>query len=161
MEDGKRWITWKGRRFLVNDNGMITKQDYTIDKKYNVKKSIVKKEAWGSIKRFDVYNEKNEPIAFLTYKQVDNADNLFNKDKIQVGHIEVNEKYRRQGIATSLYKKLQKEAGDNDIYFGELTKDGKKLLDKIGKITKKQDLGMQKRYGEKYRHINYWGRINK
>ena len=27
MQDGKRWITWRGRRFLVNDNGNITKNN--------------------------------------------------------------------------------------------------------------------------------------
>ena len=52
-------------------------------------------------------------------------------------HIKINEVYkenRRQGIATAMYRELQKIAGENDIYFDTLTEEGTQLLDKIADL---------------------------
>ena len=35
MQDGKRWITWRGRRILVNASGNILKNGFSLQKNKN------------------------------------------------------------------------------------------------------------------------------
>ena len=179
MNEGKRWITWRGRRILVNANGNIVKDkeknfndnfyiedgDYLNEFPWQNKDNSGKK-YWNEKekaydykngiyeKRISVIDKKtNNEVGYLKYKEVYDPTNLLITDKIQVDGILVDEKYRRQGIATQMYKELQRRAGDNDIYFGELTREGKKLLESIGKVRKRK-IGASK-------YDYYWGRINK
>ena len=56
---------------------------------------------------------------------------IYENGEYHIYTIEVRDDQRRRGIATILMKALQKEVGDNDIYFDTLTPSGKALLDKI------------------------------
>ena len=177
MEDGKRWITYKGRRLLVNENGQIVKPTMTEEEKekYFNKNYNIQFNKWAGEKYWDeekkgyifepgivsktmaVYNNKTkEQVAYLTYNEVYDKSKRYDRkyypNKINVYHIHTRENYRREGIATQLYKNLQKEAGKEDIYFGKLSSDGKKLIKKIGKITNQKTDDENNKY--------YWGRIN-
>ena len=44
MEDGKRWITWRGRRILVNANGNIVKDGYSLYREFTKAKRLDTKE---------------------------------------------------------------------------------------------------------------------
>ena len=44
MEDGKRWITWRGRRILVNANGNIVKNGYSLYREFTKAKRLDTKE---------------------------------------------------------------------------------------------------------------------
>ena len=174
MQDGKRWITWRGRRILVNNNGNIVKDNKQDEKEKYFNENFYMqdgdfyeewrkaqpnedwntKHSWGEYKRINVFDKKNnKQVGYLTYKEVNNCDKTSMKDKINVVMIKVDEKYRRKGIATQMYKELQRRAGNSDISFGELTKEGKKLVESIGKITKKQNYTSTTQ-------PDYWGRIN-
>lgn len=186
MNDGKRWITWKGRRILVNDKGNIVKDnkqdekekyfnehfyledgDYLKEFDWQNKDSKNGKKYWNEKEKAYDYGhgtydkrisaidkETKQEVGHIKYKEVYDPSKLFIEDKFHVDSIYVDEKYRRQGIATQLYKELQRRAGNQDIYFGEMTPEGKKLINKIGKITKQTRLGSGK-------YVHYWGRINK
>ena len=56
---------------------------------------------------------------------------IYENGEYHIYTIEVRDDQRRKGIATILMKALQREVGDNDIYFDTLTPSGKALLDKI------------------------------
>ena len=56
---------------------------------------------------------------------------IYKNGEYHIYTIEVRDDQRRKGIATILMKALQREVGDNDIYFDTLTPYGKALLDKI------------------------------
>lgn len=105
-----------------------------------------------------VVNEKKtgKNVARLWYKEVYKPDKYMYDNKIWVSKIEVHPDYRRKGIATQMYKELQRRAGNEDIYFGELTPQGKRLLENIATITNKKEM---KYKGKNY--DKYWGRINK
>ena len=51
--------------------------------------------------------------------------------EIHIERTNVFKEYQRKGLATMMLKELQKRAGDNDIYFDTLTKDGEKLINKV------------------------------
>lgn len=69
-----------------------------------------------------------------------------------IENINIHESHRRKGYATRLMKEVQKEAGDQEIDFGILTKDGKQLIDKIGYDVKEEQLGKhEKTYKGKIR----------
>jgi len=166
MDDNKRWITWRGRRILVNNNGNIVqnkqdeKEKYFNEHFYMESYDKKNKDYGMNEKQISVYNKKDKKeVARLTYTEIYDkrkAYKLYDKNifpnKINVRGIYVINDYQRKGIATQLYKELQRRAGNNDIYFGELSKEGKKLVESIGTITKEE-----KPHKLKY----YWGRINK
>ena len=56
---------------------------------------------------------------------------IYKNGEYHIYTIEVRDDQRRKGIATILMKALQREVGDNDIYFDTLTHYGKAQLDKI------------------------------
>lgn len=56
---------------------------------------------------------------------------IYGNGEYHIYTINVRDGQRRKGIATILMKALQREVGDNDIYFDTLTPSGKALLDKI------------------------------
>lgn len=134
-----------------NDNFYMQDGDFYEEwKKGNASQEFNSVYNWGEEKRINVYDKKtNKQVAYLKYKEVKDYSKTDMKDKINVVTITVDKNYRRKGIATQLYKELQKRAGNNDIHFGELSDEGKKLVKSIGKITKKND-----------KHNDYWGRIN-
>ena len=103
-------------------------------------------------KQIAVYDNKTgENVGRLWYSEITQPDLYFVPNKIWVDKIEVHPNYRRKGIATQMYKELQRRAGDEEIYFGEATTPGKKLLENIATITKKKRAG---------KTDYYWGRIN-
>ena len=56
---------------------------------------------------------------------------IYKNGEYHIYTIEVRDDQRRKGIATILMRALQREVGDNDIYFDTLTPSGKAQLDKI------------------------------
>jgi len=83
--------------------------------------------------------DKGETVGTLTYYE--------ENDKPIVHYIEVQKDYRRVGIATNMYKRLQDNYPNKEIKFGYLTPEGKKLLDKIGSTRKKQENNENVYYG--------------
>ncbi len=159
MQDNTIWITKNGVHIPIktkeqyfNDNFYMQDGDFYQEwrEKYP-DKNWGTKYPWGEEKRIDVYDKKNnKQVAYLKYKEVKDYSKTSMKDKINVVNIFVDDKYRRKGIATQLYKELQRRTGDEDINFGEFSKEGKELVESIGKITKV----------EKNNYNYYWGRIN-
>lgn len=97
------------------------------------------KKNWGEYKRISAIDKKTgKEVGYLKYEDVSDFTKTSMTDKINVVNVVVNDKYRRQGIATELYKELQKRAGDNDIYLGEVTPEGQKLIKAIGTVTKEE-----------------------
>lgn len=78
-----------------------------------------------------ITDNNNLTIGSVTY--------LVEKGNYSVYRIDVNELYRKRGIATKLMKSVQREAGNKDINFGTLTSDGEKLISKIATINKIED----------------------
>jgi ribosomal protein S18 acetylase RimI-like enzyme len=68
---------------------------------------------------------KGKPIGYLQYADFEGVPSI--------KHIAVNEKYRRQGIATKLINELQKGYPDKKIDWGMLTPEGIKLKKAIAK----------------------------
>ena len=140
--------------FYLESGDYFAEDLYNRDKKFwNDKKKAYDFKHGLYYKRINVIDkETGKEIANVRYKEVYKPKLMEVENKIHVVKIEVHPDYRRKGIATQLYKELQRRAGNEDIYFGEFTKDGKKLVESIGKITK------MKKYSDT---IEYWGRINK
>lgn len=127
-------------------------KDYLKDKDWDsTKKGYDIKEA-GLVKKRIAVKDKNTnaEVGFIKYKEVYDNSRTSYTSRINIDEIVVKDNYRRKGIATQLYKEVQRRAGNEDIYFGELTPKGKKLIEKIGTITKKED----------GKYPDYWGRIN-
>ena len=59
--------------------------------------------------------------------------------QIYVDFIDTEDNYLRSGVATNLYKQLQSKTPNKDIVFGDLTPEGKALLNKIGTIKKNKN----------------------
>lgn len=105
----------------------------------------IKIKEMGSNNRFRIRAEiDNNIVSSLDYKEVNGQP--------AVVYIRTQEKYRNQGIATKLYQELQKKYQGKEIKFGELTKEGQKLINKIGTITKKEK--------NKDGFYEYYGNIN-
>ena len=121
----KRWITWRGKRILVNAN----------NNKYKYQTESIN---YGQFeyKMINVFDNNNR-IGYVEYlKGNGKGFGNFEGSNIFIKNIEVNKNYRRKGIATKLYKMIQKENNGKEIRFGNLTSDGMKLINKIGKITR-------------------------
>jgi len=129
-----------------------------IEKKYwNEKEKAVDYKSGEYFKQIVVNDKKTgQNVGRLWYKELYKPEMFEIPDRIQVQKIEVHPDYRRRGIATQMYKELQKRAGNEDIYFEELTGDGKKLLESVGEITKVQDMYWSYK---NHKHDRYWGRI--
>lgn len=124
--------------------------DYKQDKYWKEDKKGYDNEHGILEKRISVIDKKtNEDIGHIKYKEVYDFNKTSLTDKFNVDEIAVKEEYRGKGIATKLYRELQKRAGNQELHFGELTEEGKKLVESIGTITRKTN--------EKYPH--YWGKI--
>lgn len=127
------------------------------DKKYwNEKEKAYDFKGGAYKKRINVIDkETGKEIAHLRYEEMYKPEIMEYPNKIWVTKIEVDPNYRRKGIATQMYKELQRRAGDEDIYFGEMTLQGRKTIENIGKITKQKLVNNR---GYTYRY--FWGRIN-
>lgn len=105
-------------------------------------------------KRINVIDKQTgKEIAHLRYEEIYKPEIMEYPNKIWVTKIEVKPEYQRKGIATQMYKELQRRAGDEEIYFGEATTPGRKLIENIATITK------TKPSWTKGRNL-YWGKIN-
>ena len=71
-----------------------------------------------------IINDKNNRVIGTVGYLVENGE-------YSIYRIDVDENYRRKGIATKLMKSVQREAGDKYINLGTLTEDGKKLMNSI------------------------------
>lgn len=136
------------------DPGQLEKD---VDKKWWNKKQNAIDYKQGMYRKQLVVKEKatGKEVGRLWYKELYKPEKFQYENKIWVDKIEVHPDYRRKGIATQMYKELQRRAGDEDIYFGELTPQGKRLLNSIATITDIKPF--------KYRGKNmdeYFGRIN-
>jgi len=95
----------------------------------------------------------NKEVGHLYYKEVTDMEKagFVNNLKIRDIVIFVEEPYRHMGIATQMYKYLQNKFKDDEIYFGNFTPEGKKLVRKIGNITDSRKFG---------KYTFYQGKIN-
>ena len=151
----------KEQYFNENFYMQDAKHENTDDDKYwnEQKKGYIKHP--GLIeKKISTYDKKTgKEVGRLTYNEIysDEAYNLYDKNthpnRINVEGMYVTPEYQRKGIATQMYKELQNRAGDDEIFFGELTKEGKKLLNSIGEIRKGKIGASKLDY--------YWGKIKK
>lgn len=152
------WRTVGGRRIFIADGEDLatamknsgkfkTAEEKEFDKKYKIFEDDFYKEwnergynfdsktAWGVERRLSVEDRKTgEIVGQIKWQEVHNFSKTYLVDKVNIVNINVKEEYRRQGIATRLYKEVQKIAGDNDINFGEVSSDGLKLLKRIADI---------------------------
>lgn len=131
----ERWITWKGKHLLVDDNGKIVNKKTPEIEEEEIKMGDI------SQKAMIMKDNKNNVIAYLKYlelndmKKSDIYKKMFGGKRIAVQMIEVDKEHRRKGYATEMLKKLQSKHPDEDIRFGQLEPDGEKLLKKIANIT--------------------------
>lgn len=121
---------------------MAKRKDYidknmTIDDNYkdNISRGSLKAKVDGKI------------VGSLNYEINDNG-------QIEVANIHVNDDYRRLGIATKLYEQLQEKTPDQDIKFGELTEEGKKLLDSIASLKSKTNQEGFEEYSGQIRQVS-------
>ena len=133
---------WRRNKY----GGLFNINDYMNQKIRNSKKdnitTIIKEEFNGQIfKSKYSKNENGQVTGQLDYVE-QNGETM-------VQMIKVYSQFQRNGYATKLLKSLQKDVGNKDINFDILTDDGKKLIDKIGIITKerKDDYGKSHCYG--------------
>lgn len=144
MQDEKRWITWRGRRILVNNKPQIKEQEVNFGD-YNY---------CG----LAIMNDKGEVISKLTYlklndmKKSDIYKGMFGGCKIAIERIDTEKEYRRKGYATALLRKLQSKYPNEEIRFGQLEPDGEKLFNKVANITRKE-------LKESHKRLTYYGKI--
>ena len=124
MQDGKRWIYYKGRRILVNANGNIVKDN----KKHEITET--KDKDFKNYYKLSYKIDKKE-VGHLEYQK--------NNDNITINSIKTNKDYQRQGIATSLLQELKKKFGDRIYKFSAVLDDGEKLLKSKTNIIRKDD----------------------
>ena len=138
--------------FYIQDGDYFAEDPYNQEKKYwNEEKKQYDFKHGIYKKRINVIDKATgKEVGHIKYEEIYKPEIMEVENKIHVTKIEVKPEYQRKGIATQMYKELQRRAGNEDIYFGELTTPGKKLVEKIGKITKEQNYGYK----------DYWGRIN-
>lgn len=93
---------------------------------------------------------------WLEYVKV---NDITNSDKYKLGGtrykvfgIKVEEQYRKKGLGTKLYQEFGKITNYEEVFFGSLTEDGKKLVDKVATITRTGYHGPEK---------TYFGKINR
>jgi GNAT superfamily N-acetyltransferase len=65
----------------------------------------------------------NKDVGYIDYSKY--------QDDINIQMIHVDDEFKRQGIATAMLKRLQKEYPDTEISWGMLTADGNDLYQKI------------------------------
>lgn len=146
MNDGKRWITWKGRRILVNDMPQIKEQEYNYGD-YN----------YGAL---GITDNKGNVISKLTYLKLNDMNKsdiykgMFGGSKIAIERIDTKEEHRRKGYATALLKKLQSKYPNEEIRFGQLEPDGEKLFNKVANITRTE-------LKEGHKRLTYYGKIKR
>jgi len=102
MEEGKRWITWKNRRILVNDNGNIINNSY---KKYQNNNEILKDFYDYYEKVFNNMDSETKE-AFKKYAYTDFAD----MNKLNLGiNIDNNATKSYQEKLKNYMNKMDKE----------------------------------------------------
>ena len=148
----ERWVTLKdGRKVKIKStseymNDLIrnkNKKEKFIDidadnvDEFNKKRKdyVEKNLKIDDINKNDIGNLK----AILDDKVIGSLKYEINNGKYVVSYINIDDDYRRSGIATRLYKQFQQKIGNNDMYFNEFTDEGKKLINKIGKVSKTND----------------------
>lgn len=114
---GERWITWRGRHLLVNNDGNIITKYKTEHKK--------ERDGWNKISLKD----EKEELGYLEY--TDKNENL------TVGSIYVKEQHRRKGLGTQLLNELKPIANDRTIRFSAVLDDGEKLIKSKTNIIRK------------------------
>ena len=131
-------------KVTFNDIDANTPQEFMQKRKEYVQNNLQMEDIKSKAKDVHVIRAKvdDKIVGTLRYRIEDG--------KTKVTFIQVDDEYRRLGIGKELYKNLQESVGDNDIYFGELTEEGKKLLDNIAKT---------KEYTNKDGFKEYYGRI--
>lgn len=148
----ERWITWKGRHLLVDDNGKIVNKKIPEIEEEEIKMGDI------SQKAMIMKDNKSNVIAYLKYlelndmKKSDMYKKMFGRKRIAIQMIEVDKEHRRKGYATEMLKKLQSKYPNEDIRFGQLEPDGEKLLKKIANITDTELI-------EGHKRITYYGNI--
>lgn len=159
MNDDGRWVTINGAHVFIKNKDI---NNYMNDKIRNYKQTKINEEE----KNFGDYNycalwindENANPIAYLTYLKLNNMEKsdiykeMFGGRKIAVEKIEVDEKNRRKGYATALFKKLQSKYPNEEIRFGQLEPDGEKLLKSIANITNSE-------LKQGHKRMTYYGKI--
>ena len=151
MENG-RWVTINGTHVFLKDGQ--SPMDAFIRQKN-------KKETFDSIEaeNYEQFKRKrkdyvNKNIKFNEIDYINNYHkiNAIIDDKIAgvlrynikdgqsyVDFIDTELDYARSGVATNLYKQLQLKTPNKDIFFGDLTPEGKALLNKIATIKKNKE----------------------
>jgi len=135
MREITKWITINGQHIP------IFKEKNT---KFNKKPQFNYKQEGSNGKYKLSALKNNEVVGFIRYNDEGNTPSVV--------FIRVDNKYRHKGIAKELYRKLQKQYPNKTIKFGEMTEEGRQLIEHIGKITK------QIKNSDGF--IEYYGRIN-
>lgn len=146
MQDGKRWITWKGRRILVDNNKQtkINEQEYNYGD-YN----------YGAL---GITDKEGNAIATLTYLKLNDMNKsdiykgMFGGSKIAIERIDTKEEHRRKGYATALLRKLQSKYPNEEIRFGQLEPEGEKLFKSVANITRTE-------LKEGHKRLTHYGKI--
>lgn len=129
MEDNVIWRTNKyGQRFPITNEYMNNK----IKGAYTIKKQQDRQ--FKNYKTMEMYFGKDK-AGYLEYQD--------NNGNITVNVIEVEERYRRKGVATRLLKELKNEYGDITYKFSAVLSDGEQLLKSQTNIIKQE-------YGDYY-----------
>ena len=71
----------------------------------------------------------NKIAGDIRYEVIDGKSNIIN--------VGVSDDYRRSGVATHLYKKLQSKTPNDDLIISNFTDAGEKLANKIGQVKHK------------------------
>lgn len=154
MNDNITWITRNGVHIPITNKYMNDKirgkketfesidadtpEEFTKERKEYVDKNI----------KFENVSKGNYNTlrAILDNKIAGDIRYEVNDGKSSIININVSGDYRRSGVATHLYKKLQSKTPNDDLIVSNFTDAGEKLANKIGKV--------------KYKNGKYYVRIN-
>lgn len=117
----KRWITFRGRKLPVGEDGKIIKIS-------GLEKDNINNQYKNREDKYDYYIEKDDTFKHNSIKALNLKDKIvagqldYKKmfDRYHVINTNVLPDYRRNGVGLEMAQRLQKEAGDKDIYIGTI-----------------------------------------
>lgn len=145
MNDNITWITRNGVHIPITNKYMNDKirgkketfesidadtpEEFTKKRKEYVDKNIkfenISKGNYNTLRAI----LDNKIAGDIRYEVIDGKSNIIN--------VGVSNDYRRSGVATHLYKKLQSKTPNDDLIISNFTDAGEKLANKIGQVKHK------------------------